>query len=149
MPTYSQSFPHRASDGTGWGLPQLKIAHDDGSVSIVTPPTGDDPGPPAWQEAPAEVRSLDWSPVPQPNEPPAGWALWPGEFQGLFTDGELVAIQTSVDANVIRFRTMVQTFVEKIRQDDPRLLPSLMLLESLGILTTARRERIYLGYVPE
>jgi hypothetical protein len=67
MPTYSRSFPHEASDNTGWGLPQLKIAHDDGSLSVVTIPTApDDPGPVAWQEAPAEVRGWDWSFRPQP-----------------------------------------------------------------------------------
>lgn len=66
MPTYSQSFPHQTSDGTGWGLPQLKIAHDGGAVSIVTPPTGDELGPADWQNAPDEIRSLDWSARPQP-----------------------------------------------------------------------------------
>lgn len=67
MATYSQTFPHKAADNTGWGLPQLKIAHDDGSLSVVTIPTApDDPGPVAWQEAPEEVRSWDWSFRPQP-----------------------------------------------------------------------------------
>jgi hypothetical protein len=66
MPTYSQTFPHHTADGTGWGPPSLKIAHDDGSLSILTPPTGDDLGPAAWQNAPEEIRSLDWSPRAQP-----------------------------------------------------------------------------------
>lgn len=52
-------------------------------------------------------------------EPPKSRQLDPYDFTQLFTDDELVAIQTSVDPIVIKGRTKVQTIKTFVDLDDP------------------------------
>jgi hypothetical protein len=70
------------------------------------------------------------------------------DFQLLFTDPELTAIQTSLDPLVIRLRTWIQTIREDVRFDDPRVTNGVGYLALTGLITSERAARILAGEQP-
>lgn len=85
---------------------------------------------------------------PAAGEPPA-WAMYASEFQLLFTNDELASIQLSVDQNVIRLRTWVQTIIDPVLGDDARVTGGIGYLAYIGLLTADRAARILSGLAPE
>lgn len=82
--------------------------------------------------------------------PPTSWQMPASEFQTLLTDDELTAIQLSVDPNVIRLRTWIQTIRDDVQSEDVRLIGGINYLAYVaGLLTTPRAARILAGQEPE
>jgi hypothetical protein len=83
--------------------------------------------------AQAALAAFDWNRDPM---------IWPYDFLDRFTNTELTAIQTSVDANVIRFRTKIQTMVSQIDLDHSDTIGGLGHLTLISILAPGRAEAI-------
>jgi len=66
----------------------------------------------------------------------------PYDFQGRFTDAELVAIQTSADPVLIRARTKIQTIITHVDLDDVETQQLVGYLQLLKILTPERAAEI-------
>lgn len=64
------------------------------------------------------------------------------EFQLRFTDEELASIQTSLDPQVIRLRTWVQTVGSDIDLDDERVVNGLAYLVAIDLLSEDRANQI-------
>lgn len=83
-----------------------------------------------------------------PDEPRT---IWPYEFQDLLTDDQLVAIQTSAAAPLIRMRTQVQTLVSPMPFDETsQLYQGVQLLGMVmpELFTPAEVARILSGVNP-
>lgn len=68
--------------------------------------------------------------------------LAPFSFQARFTDAELVAIQLSTDAIVIRGRTMLQTIRDDIDLTHPDTIQLLQYMTAIGLVSAERATEI-------
>lgn len=115
---------------SGWAPPTGTLVElpDDSPVSAGWTYDGSEFAPP-----PVVVRALTMSAF---------------DFQMLFTNDELVAIQTSLDPLVIRFRTGIQTIREDVRFDDARVTQGVGYLALIGVITPERAATILAGERP-
>jgi len=106
---------------------------------------------PIWAEWEAAGLLPDLSPIPEPDdvreareaaERRLTRLIAPYDFQGRFTDEELVAIQTSADPVLIRARTKIQTITTHVDLDDVETQQLISYLQLLKILTPERAAAI-------
>ena len=120
-------------------------------VTVVDPESGNAvicyaPSADQQQRAAADavLAAWDW------DAAPTTWHMPASEFQTLLTDDELTAIQLSIDPNVIRLRTWIQTIRDDVQSEDVRLIGGINYLAYVaGLLTTPRAARILAGQEPE
>ena len=120
---------------------------------MITPYGELPPGSHAIGDTVVTVNDAETGWTEQSASPPNELAtIWPYEFQGLLTDDQLVAIQTSMAPALIRMRTKVQTLVTPMPFDpSSELYQGIQLLGMLmpELFTAAEVSRILSGQAPE
>jgi hypothetical protein len=74
--------------------------------------------------------------------------LMPLDIVARFTPAELLAIEQSTNLSLVAFRTQFFAALNPIALDDPRFQGAVTLMQSLGILTTARANAIRANELP-
>lgn len=68
-------------------------------------------------------------------------SITPKQFLELLTQAEVVAVMTSTDVTVVYLRTIFLAS-ERIRGDDPQLLPGINQMRSLNLISEATLNKI-------